>query len=117
MSVCVVILPAGTVICIAAPTAETCIVGRALAGLGMAALVPLAATMLGDITTPNERPVYFALIVGLEVLSLAIGSPLGGALDTAGDYRWGFAVTLVIKLLAFVFAFPFYERDVEYGRS
>ncbi|PNP83701.1 hypothetical protein FNYG_02918 [Fusarium nygamai] len=105
-----IIAVVGTTLCIAASSAQVFILGRALAGLGMAAMVPLAATMLGDITTPSERPVYFALIVGLEVMSLAIGSLLGGVLDTAGDYRWGFAVTLSIKVFAFLCAFPFYRQ-------
>lgn len=90
----------GSVICIVAESAPIFIVGRLVTGIGIAAGVPLCATILIDITNPGERPTYMASCVGVDVVSLAFGALLGGYLETKMDYRWAFAFTIFGALLS-----------------
>jgi MFS family permease len=75
------------VICIIASSAPVFIIGRVVTGIGIAAGVPLCATILIDITSPGERATYMASCVGVDVISLAFGALLGGYLETNMDYR------------------------------
>lgn len=74
-------------ICIIASSAPVFIIGRVVTGIGIAAGVPLCATILIDITSPGERATYMASCVGVDVISLAFGALLGGYLETNMDYR------------------------------
>ncbi|KAK9772330.1 putative Major facilitator superfamily (MFS) profile domain-containing protein [Seiridium cardinale] len=109
-------LTVGSVICILAQSAPVFIVGRVVTGIGIAAGVPLCATILIDITSPDERPTYMASCVGVDVVSLAFGALLGGYLETKMDYRWAFGFTifgaiLSIALIAIAYDQPRRETD------
>jgi predicted MFS family arabinose efflux permease len=82
-----------------AKSSSVFILGRAVTGIGIAAGFPLCTTILIDITTPVERPIYMASCVGIDVISLAFGALLGGFFDTTIDYRWAFAVTILGSIL------------------
>ncbi|KAK8862225.1 major facilitator superfamily domain-containing protein [Apiospora arundinis] len=103
------LLIVGSILCIAAESAAVFILGRAVTGLGIALGFPLCATILIAITSPDERPLYMAGCVGVDVVSLAFGSLLGGFFETNVDYRWVFAVTIVGAVLSMVFIYPFQQ--------
>lgn len=97
-------------ICIIASSAPVFIIGRVVTGVGIAAGVPLCATILIDITSPEERPTYMASCVGVDVISLAFGALLGGYLETEMDYRWAFAFTIFGAVLSVGLVAAAYEQ-------
>ncbi|KAH8204556.1 hypothetical protein TruAng_001330 [Truncatella angustata] len=106
----------GSIMCILADSASVFIAGRVVTGIGIAAGVPLCATILIDITSPEERPTYMASCVGVDIVSLAFGALLGGYLETKMDYRWAFAFTifgalLSVTLIAVAYDQPYHEKD------
>lgn len=101
--------PVGSILCIVANTAAVFILGRAATGLGIALGFPLCATILIAITSPDERPLYMAGCVGVDVMSLAFGSLLGGFFETNIDYRWVFALTIFGAVMSLVFIYPFQQ--------
>ncbi|KAI1869502.1 hypothetical protein JX265_006592 [Neoarthrinium moseri] len=105
-----VILTIGSIICIIAESAGVFIVGRVVTGIGIAAGVPLCATVLIDITSPAERPTYMASCVGVDVISLAFGALMGGYLETKMDYRWAFAFTIFGAVLSVGLVAAAYEQ-------
>lgn len=99
-----------------ASSAPVFIVGRVVTGIGIAAGVPLCATIMKDITSEDERPTYMASCVGVDVISLAFGALLGGYLETKMDYRWAFAFTifgamLSVALVAIAYDQPHRDTD------
>lgn len=103
-------LVVGSVICIVAQSSAVFIIGRVVTGVGIAAGVPLAATVLIDITSPAERPTYMASCVGVDIVSLAFGALMGGYLETRMDYRWAFAFTIAGALLSVGLVAAAYEQ-------
>lgn len=101
--------PVGSILCIIANTAVVFILGRAVTGLGIALGFPLCATILICITSPDERSLYMAGCVGVDVMSLAFGSLLGGFFETNIDYRWVFALTIFGAIMSLVFIYPFQQ--------
>ncbi|KAK6845341.1 hypothetical protein PG995_015451 [Apiospora arundinis] len=102
-------LAVGSILCIAADTSAVFILGRAVMGLGIALGFPLCATILVDITSPDERPLYMAGCVGVDVISLAFGSLLGGFFETNVDYRWVFALTIFGAVMSMLFIYSFQQ--------
>ncbi|KAK8094300.1 MFS general substrate transporter [Apiospora hydei] len=103
------LLIVGSILCIVANSASIFIIGRVITGLGIALGFPLCATILICITSPNERPLYMAGCVGVDVMSLAFGSLLGGFFETNIDYRWVFALTIFGAVMSMVFIYPFQQ--------
>ncbi|KAK7948472.1 HC-toxin efflux carrier TOXA [Apiospora aurea] len=103
------LLIVGSILCIVANSASLFILGRVITGLGIALGFPLCATVLICITSPNERPLYMAGCVGVDVMSLAFGSLLGGFFETNIDYRWVFALTIFGAVMSMVFIYPFQQ--------
>ncbi|KAK7977780.1 MFS general substrate transporter [Apiospora saccharicola] len=101
--------PVGSIMCIIANTAAVFILGRAVTGLGIALGFPLCTTILIAITSPDERPLYMAGCVGVDVMSLAFGSLLGGFFETNIDYRWVFALTIFGAVMSLMFIYPFQQ--------
>jgi MFS family permease len=93
-----------------AQSGEVFIIGRVVTGIGIAAGVPLCATILIDITSPSERPTYMASCVGVDVISLAFGALIGGYLESHIDYRWAFAFTIFGALLSVALIAVAYEQ-------
>ncbi|KAK8038987.1 hypothetical protein PG993_007398 [Apiospora rasikravindrae] len=104
-----ILLIVGSILCIIANSATVFILGRVITGLGIALGFPLCATILICITSPDERPLYMAGCVGVDVMSLAFGSLLGGFFETNIDYRWVFALTIFGAVMSMIFIYPFQQ--------
>jgi MFS transporter, DHA2 family, multidrug resistance protein len=94
---------AGSLACAYAPSAGTFIAARVLLGLGAAAIIPLALSVLTVLFTDEERPRAVGVWATANFLALPIGPILGGWLLTNYWWGWVFLMNLpvvVIGLLA-----------------
>jgi MFS transporter, DHA1 family, inner membrane transport protein len=107
LSAGLLVLTAGTVITIFAHDLTAFVVGRIVAGLGAAALVPTATAAAAALVAPERRGRALALVTAGFTLAFAAGSPLGTALGAALGWRaplWaiaglGVALALALPLL------------------
>ncbi|RJF72952.1 DHA2 family efflux MFS transporter permease subunit [Deinococcus cavernae] len=76
------------------------IAARAVAGLGAAALITIAFTILGDMFNPAERAKFGGLFGAMFGLSSVIGPVIGGFLTDQFSWRWTFYANLPLGLLA-----------------
>lgn len=98
---------AGAAIAASSDTLALFVIGRLVAALGGAALVPTAAAVATGLVPPERRGRALAVVGGGFTLAVAIGSPLGTELGSLSDWRvpmWclvaiGLMVTVAIPLL------------------
>ncbi len=64
------------------------IVGRAVAGIGAAALFSGAMTIIGFSVPLRKRAIYIALLSSMFGISSVVGPILGGALTDRVSWRW-----------------------------
>ena len=77
----------GTLIAALAPGLPVFILGRALAGLGGAAMVPAATAAAAAMATPERRGRAIAFVAVGFTASTAFGAPLGTAVASVGGWR------------------------------
>jgi MFS family permease len=75
----------------------------AVEGAAAAVLMPLTFTVLVVTYDGNDRAKALGLLAGVNATGAAIGPILGGALTTFASWRWGFALEVVIVVVALVF--------------
>ncbi|KAL1916161.1 uncharacterized protein VTP21DRAFT_6165 [Calcarisporiella thermophila] len=92
---CVWVFVIGSVICAAAPTMLTLILGRTIAGIGGGGLLSVTIIILADITTERERPTYMNLINIVFVVTDGLGPFIGGVFSDAVSWRWCFWINLI----------------------
>lgn len=123
-----VIFAAGSAITGAGPTMSIVILGRAIAGIGgggiltmvnLSALnparrsliiyLPLVQTdiVIVDLLPLAERGAFFGIVGSVWAIASAIGPPIGGALASAGQWRWLFYLNLPLTAIAIVLVFFF----------
>ena len=112
MSSGLVLITIGTVIAAAAPTLLVFTLGRVIAALGGAALVPPATATAAILATPEHRGRAIAIVAVGFTASTAFGAPLGTALAGIGGWRMplfgvaGLAALTAVVLAAFVRHIP-----------
>ncbi len=84
----------GSALCGFAPGLALLLVGRAIQGLGAAAASPASLGLLLAATDSRHRSLYAARWTGAAALGVCLGPLVGGALTTAGDWRWAFLVNV-----------------------
>lgn len=106
----VVLFEVGSVICGAAPTLSTLIVGRVIAGVGGSGIYLGSLNYFLAMAAPEERSFYMALIGSCWGVGAILGPVIGGAFATSSaTWRWAFYINLVIFALsapAYVFYLP-----------
>src|SRR3954470_16658309 len=86
--------------CALAPDAGTLIVARAIQGMGAAAVMPLALTLVGAAFPPEKRGSAMGALQGLTGLAVASGPVIGGAVAQGLAWQWIFWINVPIGLLA-----------------
>ncbi|BGP41619.1 hypothetical protein JCM10449v2_005610 [Rhodotorula kratochvilovae] len=76
------------------------IAGRSVQGIGGGAILTMTEIIVCDLVPLNERGAYFGIIGAVWALASAIGPPIGGALASAGAWRWLFYLNLPLTGLA-----------------
>jgi DHA2 family multidrug resistance protein-like MFS transporter len=89
---------AGSLACAYAPSAGAFIAARVLLGLGAAAIIPLALSVLTVLFTDQERPRAVGVWATANFLALPIGPILGGWLLT--NYWWGWVFLINLPVVA-----------------
>ena len=87
MSLELVLVLLGTVVAAAAPTLLVFTVGRVIAALGGAALVPPATATAAILAMPERRGRAIAFVAVGFTAAVAFGAPLGTAIAGAGGWR------------------------------
>jgi DHA1 family inner membrane transport protein len=98
-----VLVAAGTLLAAVAPTLLVFTLGRVLAGLGGAALVPAATAAAAALAPVAQRGRAIAFVAVGFTASTAFGAPLGTAIAAAGGWRlplFGLAALAALVALA-----------------
>ncbi len=101
MFVGLAVVAVGTVLAASAPDIVVFTIGRVVAALGGAALVPTATAAAAALAPANRRGQAIAFVGVGFTLSTAVGSPLGTAIAAATDWRiplYGVAGLAVVLL-------------------
>lgn len=88
------IFEVGSVLCAAAQSSTMLIVGRAVAGVGAAAIFSGAMTIIGYTVPLRKRPVYIGLLSSMFGISSVVGPILGGAFTDKLTWRCKFLNSL-----------------------
>jgi EmrB/QacA subfamily drug resistance transporter len=86
--------------CALAPDATTLIVARTVQGVGAAAVMPLALTLVSAAFPPEKRGSAMGALNGLTGLAVASGPVIGGAVAEGLAWQWIFWINVPIGLLA-----------------
>ncbi|KAL7274281.1 hypothetical protein RUND412_002827 [Rhizina undulata] len=98
----VFIFELGSLICAVAPNSDTFIVGRAIAGIGSAAIFQGSLTIVAFIVPLEKRTVFIALVSSMFAISSCVGPVLGGVLTDGPGWRWCFWINLPIGFVTIV---------------
>ncbi|KAK0370484.1 hypothetical protein CLIM01_12157 [Colletotrichum limetticola] len=104
----------GSAICGWASTSEVFIVGRAVSGIGAAAVTSGGLTVVLTISSPQRRPLYIGLCSSCFALGLILAPIIGGAFTEKVTWRWCFWINLpggAVTLLAMSFFFKLPQRE------
>jgi DHA1 family inner membrane transport protein len=100
------LIAAGTVLAALSHNLELFTLGRMIAGVGGAALVPSATAAATAIVPPERRGTAIAFVSAGFTLSTAVGAPLGTAIGAVGGWElplWGLAGLAVLLVPAVLF--------------
>jgi MFS transporter, DHA2 family, glioxin efflux transporter len=103
------IFEVGSLICGVAPSSNTLIVGRAIAGLGASGLSIGATSIISLSVEPAKRPLMMGLIAMTYCISACLGPVLGGVFTDEVSWRWCFYINLPIGGAAAVGVFLFFS--------
>jgi EmrB/QacA subfamily drug resistance transporter len=87
---------AGSVACALAPSMWALVLARALQGIGGGGLLPIAQTIIADILSPRERPLFQSYTAVMFMTSSILGPVLGGLLTD--HLHWSFIFWINLPL-------------------
>lgn len=102
----------GSLVCGVAKSANTLIVGRALAGLGGAGLSTGVLTIVSFSAPQEKRPMLTGLMGSMYGLAAVCGPLVGGAFTVHVSWRWCFYINLPIGAAAAAAMILFFQPPV-----
>ncbi|KPV74144.1 uncharacterized protein RHOBADRAFT_15707 [Rhodotorula graminis WP1] len=103
----ILIFALGSALTGAAQSMAMAIGGRSVQGIGGGAILTMVEIIICDLVPLAERGTYFGIIGAVWALASTLGPPIGGALASAGAWRWLFYLNLPLCGLALVLTFIF----------
>ncbi|EXJ71346.1 uncharacterized protein A1O5_05153 [Cladophialophora psammophila CBS 110553] len=104
------IFEVGSVLCGAATNSTMLIVGRAVAGVGAAAIFSGGMTIVAYSVPLRKRPIYIGLLSSMFGIASVVGPILGGAFTDRVSWRWCFYINLPIGAIAIAAVFFFFKN-------
>ncbi|SCZ90253.1 BZ3500_MvSof-1268-A1-R1_Chr1-3g01871 [Microbotryum saponariae] len=92
----------GSAVVGSAHTMEIVILGRAIQGIGGGGILTMTEIVVVDLVPLAERGAFFGIFGAVWAFASAIGPPIGGALASAGAWRWLFYLNLPLTGVAAV---------------
>src|SRR5262245_33718170 len=89
----------GSMLCALAPDPVALICGRAVQGLGAAAVLSLSLAIVVGAFPDEERPRALGIWAAVSGIALAIGPLLGGLLVEGAGWRWIFWLNVPVGVL------------------
>ncbi|KAK4240547.1 major facilitator superfamily domain-containing protein [Achaetomium macrosporum] len=107
----------GSLLCGAAPNADTLIAGRAVAGMGCAGMATGGYVIIAFIVEPRRRPSYTGIIGCAYCFASVVGPLVGGAITSTTTWRWCFYINLpigavTVLIILFFFRTPAAAKPV-----
>lgn len=78
----------GSVVAATAPNSITLIIGRAITGLGSAAVFSGGLNIIQYSVNPEKRAIYTGILSSMPNVSSILGPFLGGVLTQKVSWRW-----------------------------
>ena len=107
---------AGSLLCGCAWSMVSLILFRAVQGIGGGGLVPLATTIIGDVSEPADRPRMMGYVSGIWGISAIAGPLLGAFFVNSLGWPFVFWINLPIGLLAMAMVARFLHEPPRTGR-
>ncbi|KAH8881095.1 MFS general substrate transporter [Thozetella sp. PMI_491] len=96
----IILFEAGSALCGAAPTMDSLIVGRVIAGVGGTGIFLGGLNYMTALTSEKERGIYITAIGFSWGVGCILGPIVGGSFsDSSATWRWAFYINLVIAAL------------------
>jgi MFS family permease len=92
----------GSVACALAPTMGALIAARALQGIGGGGILPIAQTIIADLLSPRERPLYQSYSAVMFMAASVLGPVLGGLLTDYVHWSLIFWINVPLGAVALV---------------
>ncbi|SCV68369.1 BQ2448_490 [Microbotryum intermedium] len=83
------------------------IAGRSIQGVGGGGILTMTEIVVVDLVPLADRGTFFGVIGSVWAVASAIGPPIGGALASAGAWRWLFYMNIPLAGIAFVLVLCF----------
>lgn len=101
----------------AAESMEQLIAYRALQGLGAAPMMPIAFSMIYELSRPERRGAMQGLFGSISGISMLAGPTIGAYLTDHFTWQWVFWMNIPLGLAAFLLILAFYEEQRSRQRS
>lgn len=101
------VFAAGSAITGASPSMSVAIAGRAIQGAGGGGILTMTEMVIVDLVPLADRGPFFGILGSVWAIASAIGPPVGGALASAGAWRWLYYLNLPLTGMALVLVFFF----------